>query len=204
MTDENRSTNEYYRLHTDAVDRLINTNESNSNDVTRAELRKYRSHSKFKLSMTVKALFIKFWFPAAICFFFMWGLPELNIVDLLLVLALAGGTVTELLSNNVLRFIEVIPGENSKWMMYSSRKHLLTMPLNVLHTGIIVWLVYCTYNLVNSVAVTKMSLPEGSVFMGVEPIGFGLIFMAYDLMLIGCKNLLKRIIDDAKSKVGKA
>ena len=68
-----RSAADYYRLNLKAVDDLVSADESNSPKVSEKELRKYRSGPKVKLSDTLKALLIKFWFNGATCFFFLWG-----------------------------------------------------------------------------------------------------------------------------------
>ena len=72
--EESRAAADYYKLNIKAVDDLITADVTNSPKVSEAELRKYRSGPKVRLSDTVKALLIKFWFSGAACFFFMWGL----------------------------------------------------------------------------------------------------------------------------------
>ena len=42
----------------------------------------------------------------------------------------------------------------------------------------------------------------GEVYLGVEPILFGLFYVGIDLALIGMKNLIASIIRDAKKKNG--
>ena len=189
---------EYYRLKTDAVDALVNADVSNSPVVSAAELRKYKSQSRWRLSPAVKAILIKFWFAAALCFFFMWGTQLLDVLDTLFVLTVGGGLVTDLLTNNALRFVAAGPGSNDKFMMYPGKRKFVTLPLNILHSGIVVWLTYSAYNIINVYAQTLFSMPEDSYFLGVEPLGFGLIYTALDLIIIGMKRLLCSIINDAK------
>ncbi len=66
-----------YKLHTKAVDDLAEADESNSPEVSEEELRKYRSGPKLKIPEYGKLLFVKFWFAAATCFFFIWGLAAI-------------------------------------------------------------------------------------------------------------------------------
>ena len=64
----------YYELKTQAVEDLVSANEENSPQVSREEIRKYTSRGRLKLADWVKLLAIKWWFAAAVCFFFLWGL----------------------------------------------------------------------------------------------------------------------------------
>ena len=73
---------EYYRLKTEAVNDLVTANEENSPEVSEEELRAYRSGPKLKVADWVKMLFIKFWFAAAVCYFFLWGLGGLSLIHI--------------------------------------------------------------------------------------------------------------------------
>ena len=78
---------DYYALKTQAVEDLVTANEENSPEVSREELRKYTSRSRLHLADWVKLLMVKWWFAAAVCFFFLWGLGTYvrNLPDLLLI-----------------------------------------------------------------------------------------------------------------------
>ena len=65
--EERRSAEDYYKLHSQAVKDLATANEENSPVVSEAELRKYRSGSKIRISETLKAVLIKFWFNGSVC-----------------------------------------------------------------------------------------------------------------------------------------
>lgn len=192
----------YYRLNTKAVDDLVSADASNSPPVSAEELEKYHSHGKLKIPRALKLLFIKFWFPAAVCFFFLWGLSPYvgNTLDLLVITALALGFVTDLLTNNVLRFIARTEGENNKWMMFP-QKGFITLPLNLLYAGLLLFLVFHAYNAGNLLLIRLSGAAEDAVPLGVEPILFGLLYLAFDLILLGMKRLLRSIVEDAKAKV---
>jgi hypothetical protein len=38
-----------------------------------------------------------------------------------------------------------------------------------------------------------------TVPLGVEPVLYGVFYMGFDLLFVGCKNLLKQIISDAQA-----
>ena len=103
--------------------------------------------------------------------------------------------VTDLLTNNVLRFFESKEGENSRFMMFP-KKGYLSFPLNILYSWVVLFLVFTLYNVINGaiVAVTQVT---DQVPLGVEPILFGLFYLGFDTLLIEAKHLLKRIVSDA-------
>lgn len=202
--DPHKSTAEYYKLNTQAVDDLVNADESNSPRVSKEELDKYRRRGRFHLSDTFKCLFIKFWFPAVECFFFMWGLGSLNILDLLVILSIAGGMITDLLTNNVLRFIAVEEHSNDKWMMVAKKRKVVSMLLNILYAAVLIVLVYNLYNVINTAAVRFFGAAEDAVTLGVEPILFGLFYLGFDLLLIKIKQVFLKILHDAENKVSQS
>ena len=111
---------DYYDLHKQAVEDLVTADVSNSPVVSKKELRKFRGAKKIRIPNVVKALFIKWWFNGAVCFFFLWGLGMFvtNILDQLFILAIAMGIVTDLLVNNSLRFVADPDGSLDKYMMF--------------------------------------------------------------------------------------
>lgn len=193
-----RSAADYYRLNLKAVDDLVTADESNSPKVSEAELRRYRSGPKVRLSETVKALLIKFWFNGATCFFFLWGLGTYlhSWLDQMVVLALALGAVNDLLTNNVFRFYAKTPGGNDRWMMFP-QKAFYTLPLNVIYAGLLLFLVMVTYSAVNA-AIVAVSGAAGTVPLGVEPILFGVFTTAWDTLLIKIKHTAQSVLADAR------
>jgi len=193
---------DYYRLNKDAVEDLVTASEENSPPVSEQEIRKYTRRHGIRLADWVKALLIKWWFPASVCYFFFWGLGLYiqNVLDLLLVTAIALGFVTDLLTNNVLRFIARQEGANDRWMMYP-KKQFTSLVLNVVHACVCMTGVYTLYNVLNRLTIAVGRLGTDSVPIGVEPILFGFFFLLWDLLLIGAKRLFGQALQDAKQKV---
>ena len=193
-----RSAADYYKLNLKAVDDLVTADESNSPRVSEAELRKYRSGPKVRLSETFKALLIKFWFNGATCFFFLWGLGAYlhSWLDQMVVLALALGAVTDLLTNNVFRFYARTPGTNDRWMMFPQRA-FYTLPLNLLYAGLLLFLVMTTYNVVNA-AIIGITGAKDTLPLGVGPILFGVFTTAWDILLIRIKHTAQSVLSDAR------
>ena len=101
---------------------------------------------------------------------------------------MAMGIVTDLLTNNVLRFIEKTPGANSRWMMWG-KKGFASFPLNILHGYAVLFLVFVFYNVINLVIV-RLTGAVDTVPLGVEPVLFGVFCMGFDMLLIQIKRFL--------------
>ena len=185
---------EYYKLKTQAVNDLVTANEENSPEVSEEELRAYRSGPKLKLADWAKILLIKAWFAGAVCFFIIWGLGSFfaDELDLLFVTAIVLGMVTDLLTNNVLRFFERTPGENARWIMVT-RRGTVGLFLNIFYGFVVLGLVWGLYNVLNLLAAGLTGQPD-RVVLGVEPVFFGVFCMGFDLLLIQLKRGLAGLL----------
>ena len=196
------TTSDFYKLKSDAVNDLITANEENSPAVSPEELKKYRKQSKLHLSDTLKAVLIKMWFAGAVCFFIFWGLGTYirAELDMLFVFAVVLGIVNDLLVNNIFRFYEKTPGANDRYMMFP-KKSFLNFFMNIFYSGIVLAAVYMLYNVLNTVIISISGAPKDGVPVGVEPILFGVLYMAVDMLFIKMKLTFKKIVDDAKKSV---
>lgn len=187
----------YYDLKPEAVDKLVNASEDTSPEVGKEELKKYRSGFLSRIPMWIKALFIKFWFNGAVCFFFLWGLSMFipDILDQMFIVGLAMGVVTDLLVNNVFRFMAEEPGANDKWMMIPQKK-FWTLFANIAYAMAVFALEVLVYDRIN----VWFRPDEESIVLGVEPFLFGLFYLAIDMAFIGIKNLIVKAVRDAKTK----
>lgn len=192
-------TADYYKLKTKAVKELVEADESNSPPVSDKELRKYKSGLGIKIPDLVKICFIKWWFPAAVCFFFLWGLGNYlaDMLDMLFVTGIGLGVVTDLLTNNTLRFIEPYPGAWKKWIILY-KKSYSTFPLNILYAFVILLLIFASYGVINYVAMLVLHQSTMAAYVGVEPILFGLFYLVYDMLIVLMRNTLRNIVSDAK------
>lgn len=189
-----------YGLNTRAVDDLVNANIGNTPVYSEEELNKYKAKKKLGLAPWLKAVLIKYWFAGMVCFFFIWGLGIYiaNQLDLFSVTCIAMGFVTDILVNNIFRFYEKTPGENSKWMMFP-KKSFLNLFLNVIYAFVVMSFVYFFYNFVNVVAQNMTGITD-KVLFGVEPFSFGLVYLGFDMMFIGLKHLVVKIFREANEK----
>ena len=191
----------YYRLHTRAVEDLVSANEENAPPVSKAELKKYHAAPKKTWPDGVKAILLKAWFAGIVCYFFVWGLSSVSLhqMDLMLILGIALGLISNLITANLFRMMAKTPGAPGRWLMVS-RKEIWFLPLDLLYGLLLVSCVMATYNGINTTAARLTGNTE-SAFLGVEPILFGLFTLAWDLLFLGMKQLLRRIVRDARHNV---
>lgn len=188
---------DYYQLHTDAIDRLVNAEEGEVPEVGQEEIEKYQSGFLSKIPTWIKALFIKFWFAGAVCFFFYLGLGTYitNYWDQILVLGLAIGVVTDLLVNNLFRFMAAEEHDNDKWMLFPQKK-FYTLFANIGYAYFITACVIAAYTGIN----VLLGSQEGEVpKLLVEPFLFGFLYLAFDMAVIGIRNLIWSKVKQAKS-----
>lgn len=195
--EKTESTASYYRLHTEAMQDLVEANEANSPEVSEKELKKYKSKGFLdRIPIWIKALFLKFWFAGAVCFFFFWGLSNyLTWLDAVFVMGFALGVVTDLLTNNIFKYFESTKGEFDRFIMIPHGK-FWTLFLNIVYSYLILFMVVTVYGVI-TVLGTKIN---ADFYLGVEPILFGLLYLLFDMIFVGAKNLLVKIFREANEK----
>ena len=188
-----------YRIKTEAVEDLVNANKENTPSYSEEELKKYRSKSRLNINPVFKALFIKFWFSGVVCYFFIWGLGMYipSNLDLYFVTAIGMGFVKDIIENNLYRFVANPEGSNDRWMMFP-KKSYMSLVFNVLYAILVTGCVYFTYQGINFVGTSGNN---DRVVFGVEPIFFGIFYMAFEMLFLWMKHMAMRIIADAKKKV---
>lgn len=195
-------TENYYDLKKDAVDRLVNAEKKTYPKTKVDPAKQYRSGVLDKVPSWILALFMKFWFNGAVCFFIFWGLGLYitDMFDMIVVMSVVLGIVTDVLVNNAFRFFETYPGQNSKWMMFPQKKYW-TFLANIPYAFLILYCVMWIYNTVNVIG-NNLQGTENEMILGVEPLLFGLFYMLVDMGFILIKNTIVSIINDAKLKNG--
>ena len=201
--DHGKSTADYYDLKTEAVDKLVNASSETAPKVSDEEIAEISGRKKFRIPNAVKVMFIKFWFHGAICFFFFLGLGTYitGIYDMIFVLMIATGVVTDLLTNRLIRFIEPEEKANDRYLMVRTRKYW-SFPLNILYA---VPLVYCIISLYGAINMLITGIGgEDTKVLGVGPILYGIFGLLVDQLFVGARNLLTRIFADAQESVKKS
>lgn len=189
-----------YNLKSEAVDELVDAQSGEVPEYSEEELAKYRTGGKFHIPESVKVLFLKAWFAGAVCYFILWGLGMYiySLIDMLFVLGVVLGMATDLLTNNVIRFIEKTPGANDKWLMFP-KKGMASFFGNIVYAMVLLLCVYSLYTGINGVYAALTGNAE-VVLLGVEPVLFGVFCMGFDMLFILIKRTFASIIADAKNK----
>ncbi len=184
-----------YNLNSQAVEDLAS---DDAPEYSEEELNRYRKKKGFHFPEWLKMVLLKAWFAGAVGYFIVWGLGMYlsNLIDFMFVLGIAIGLVTDLLLNNVLRFLEKTPGQNNKWMLIPP-KGVISFALNLVYGFVIAFCVYYLYDTVNQTW-NVLAGTENVIYVGVEPLLFGLFCMGFDMLFIGIKRLLGNIIRDAR------
>lgn len=193
-----KSAENYYDLKVDAVEKLVNAKDAP--EVSEAEIRKYKSGGRFRIPTWLKIVFVKFWFSGAVCYFFFWGLGlYLNGLDLWFAAAIGLGVSTDLMVNHLLHSFEPEKGAFDKWMFVRIRKWW-SFFLNIIYAVVVLFCVIQAYTVINTLIAGDVSTAK-EVPLGVEPLGFGLFYMGFDMLLITIKNTIIKIFRDAEKKV---
>ncbi len=193
--------NKNYSLKSDAVEALVNADTQEAPEYSPEELGQYRSR-KLKMPQWLKIVLLKAWFAGAVCFFILWGLGNYlgDMLDMLFVLSVALGMVTDLLTNNVIRFIEEYEGQNDEWLLFP-KKGMASFFFNIVYAAVIILCVYLLYNIINYVIVSITGNTD-TIPLGVEPILFGTFCMGVDMLFICIKRVFVGIFADAKATAG--
>lgn len=202
-SDQRSSAAEYYKLNTRAVEDLASADDSNSPQVTREELERYGGRKKSGIPNWIKVCFVKFWFAGAVEFFMITGLvagfPAIALPEnQILIVGIVMGMVTDLLTNNILRFMAMPDGANDPWMMFAKRRYM-TFFFNIIYAMLLMFIVVVLYALTNLVLNALFGGAEPINLM-VEPLLFGLFYMLSDLALVGIKNLVVQLVSSRKNK----
>ncbi len=189
---------ENYHLNSDAVNTLVNADKEEAPRYSEAEMRKY-TKKKFHIPNLVWVILCKWWFAGAVCYFVLWGLGVYvsNMIDMLFILGVVLGMVTDLLTNNVIRFIEPLPGSNDKWLLVSKKGIAGFLGNLVCSTVTVVCVVYL-YDFINRFVI-NITGDSDNLFLGVEPIFYGLFCLGFDMLFLGIKRLCLSIWRDAKA-----
>ena len=181
----------YYDLKTEAVESLLNA-ENDDTEIPQEELDKYRKKS-FHMPELLKITLIKLWFAGAVYFFIGFGLGITNLLDQVVIMGVVLGMVTDLLTNNVIRFLEETPGANDKWLLFS-KKSYASFFFNMIYGIVLLVGVAGVYWLLEWIADVITSDPD-TLHVGTEPVFFGVFCAVLDMLLVTLKNLILKLFN---------
>lgn len=219
--DKETNIEDYYDLRMDSIDDLVSALKSESPDESKpittniaeitGEKEKERGSKKSKefdpykrdklqfLPTWLKAIFIKWWFAGAVCFFIMWGIGLRGENGILLV-GVVLGIVVDVLVNPIFRMLESEKKEYNAYTMFPfPLKAYWTFITNVLYYVVVMFLVNFCYLGINEL-INYINGTSGLYKIGVEPLLFGTFCVIVDMVFIGIKDLIVYLVKRKKRK----
>ena len=159
----------------------------------------YKIDKLSRVPVWLKALFIKFWFAGAVCYFVNMGLGVYvkAALDLLVIDGVLLGVLVDCIVNPIYRMLESDKKEYNNYMMFPFPfKQYWTFLTNIIYyIGVFVCVNYAYLGLNLLIQLIKPNW-----FIAIEPLLFGLIALAVDMAFIGIKDLIVYLVKRAKSK----
>lgn len=149
----------------------------------------YRRHFLAFLPAWVKAVFIKWWFAGAVCFFIMWGIG-LKDLDAVLLVGVVLGIVVDVLVNPIFRMLESDKKEYNYYIMFPFPfKAFWTFFTNIIYYVVVALGINFCYLGVNQL-INLIKNTTNVYYIGVEPLLFGVFCLIADMAFIGIKDLI--------------
>ncbi len=151
-----------------------------------------KKYGKKKISDNVKAGILKWWI-AGMCYFFIGFGTQSGIfadpLDMIFFLGLGLGLATLFLYNPVAyRMFDIVrKGKiyNQSYFERSGWQNAALKLAEIFKNMVLVFLIYMTYQSINLLFERLLHLPEGTVTIPGEPIGFAVIYTIYYYLLTG-------------------
>ncbi len=151
-----------------------------------------------RIPALIKAIFIKFWFAGMVCYFVMMGLKIGNDLDRLVLVGAVLGVVVDVLVNPLFRYMESDRREYNAYMMFPFPfRAFWTFFTNLIYYIFVLVCVNFCYLGLNEL----LNLIKGTtevIHLGVEPLLFGVITVACDMLFIGIKNVVVMLVKKYK------
>ncbi len=160
----------------------------------------YKTDFLSRIPVWVKALFVKFWFAGAVCYFVMWGLNIRNSLDSLVLTGAVMGLIVDVLVNPLYRYLETDRKEYNAYMMFPFPfRQFWTFFTNILYYILVIIVVnYCYLGLNEIINAVKHTTDY--IHIGVEPLLFGLFTVIADMLFIGIKDGIVYAINKIRNK----
>ena len=157
----------------------------------------YRHNFLAWLPAWVKAIFIKWWFAGAVCFFIMWGIGQTGL-DAIFLVGVILGVIVDVLVNPIFRMLESDKKEYNYYMMFPfPLKAFWTFLTNVIYYLAIALVINYCYFGVNQI-INLIKHTTDVYYVGVEPLLFGVFCVVADMAFIGIKDLIVFLVKKSK------
>lgn len=159
----------------------------------------YKIDKFSRIPVWLKAVLIKLWFAGMVCYFVMWGL-YINSLDALVLTGGVLGLIVDVIVNPVFRYMESDRKEYNDYMMFPFPfRAFWTFFTNILYYVFVVIIVnYCYFGI--NLLCDMIAGTSGTIHVGVEPLLFGAICVVVDMVFIGIKDAIVRLIKKRKKE----
>lgn len=165
--------------------RRNNAGEKSSKHYDEKEIKKFQKSEIFSyIPYWIKALFLKYWFFGAVCFFIGMGIQGINGDIYALVAGLTCGVLTDLVTDNILLMMDSDKKESRYYVIYKD-KSIWSFLINLVY-GL---LLYFSCEYFCAFIVSTYSESGGSWFLQ-EPLSQSLVLIVFDMVCIGIKDLI--------------
>lgn len=159
----------------------------------------YKVDKLSRIPAWLKAIFIKFWFAGAVCYFIMMG-TGLQDFDAIIVTGVVLGVIVDILVNPCFGYMQSDKREYDIYIMLPFPfKKFWTFFVNIIYyVGVLLVVNYCYLGInlmCNAIAGTTLKY-----YLGVEPLMFGVLTTIVDMAFIGIKDLIVYLVRRAKRK----
>lgn len=153
----------------------------------------YKTDFLSRIPVWIKAIFVKWWFAGVICYFVNMGLGVYieDTLDLLVVTGLVMGLIVDIMVNPVFKFMETDRREYDDYTMFPFPfKALWTLFANMIYYILVAYGVSLIYFVINRYI----------TFLAMEPLLFGVFVVAVDMIFIGIKDGVVRLVKKLRKK----
>jgi hypothetical protein len=180
----------------------INDSESTTKSGKQKQFDPYKIDKLSRIPTWIKAIFIKFWFAGAVCYFIIWGLSNYitDALDLIVFCGLVMGVVVDVLVNPLFRFMESDRKEYNPYMLFPFPfKAFWTFFTNIIYYILVLAIVNLAYTGINEL-INLIAGTENLINVGIEPLLFGVLVTIVDMFFIGIKDLVVFIVKRIKNR----
>ncbi|MCH5148866.1 MAG: hypothetical protein J1G05_05865 [Clostridiales bacterium] len=160
----------------------------------------YKIDKLSRVPTWLKACFVKWWFAGVVCYFIMWGLAISDGLDRVVLCGLVLGLIVDILVNPLFKYMESDRREYDNYMMFPFPfRAFWTFFTNLIYYVFVMYFVTLSYGGINEL-INLIFNTNQHVYVGVEPLLFGLLAVVVDMAFIGIKDLIVFIVKKSKKK----
>lgn len=141
-----------------------------------------------RLPYWLKAIFIKYWFFGAVCFFTFVGILNLQGENAAILSGTISGVAFDLMAYSILQLMDSDKNESKYYVLYKSKK-FYSVIINILYHIVL----YFGLLLFTVWILPKIETTDDVGFFLREPLSQALVLIIFDTLVMAIKNLLVKL-----------